>query len=148
MEMGKHLDFNYLGAAIAAASNTDDDSSIIDMAGYEGVIFICTITDSAQTGVGSLIVEQNTVNSATGMAALSGGSAVATSAANDDLNGKLLKVAVHKPRERYLRVNRTSATANIAFGELLYVKYGPRVMPVPDSATIADGEEVVSPAEA
>lgn len=148
MEMGKHLDFNYLGAAIAAASNTDDDSSIIDTANCEGVIFLCTITDSAATGVGSLIVEQNTANSASGMAALSGGSAVATCAVNDDLNGKLLVVSVHKPRERYLRVNRTSATANIAFGELLYVKYGTRVLPVSDSSTIADKEEVVSPAEA
>jgi len=142
MELGKHLDFNYLGAAIAAASNTDDDSAIIDTAGCEGVIFFCAITDSAATGVGSLIVEQNTANSATGMAVLSGASDVATCAVNDDLNGTLLKVAVHRPRERYLRVNRTSATANIAFGELLYVKYGLRVLPV------SGGSAVVSPAEA
>lgn len=148
MELGKHLDIAYAGAAIAAASNTDSNSSRIDMANYEGVIFVCTITDSVATGVATLKVEQNTADSDSGMAALSGASADLTCAVNDDLNGKVLIVTVHKPRERYVQAVRTSATANIAFGEVYAIKYGPRILPVPDNSTVGEKATTVSPAEA
>lgn len=139
----------YVNAAISAASNTDDDSDIVDTAGFDGCIFIVPITDSADTGVATLTVEQNTANSSSGMAALSGAVATATSAANDDLNGKLLAVDVYRPRERYLRSNLTSATANIAFGDTVAILYQGSKMPITQAtAEVADSTVVTSPAEA
>lgn len=148
MELAKELDVIYAGAAVAAASNTDSNSTRIDTADCEGVIFFTTITDSVQDGVATLKVEQNTADSDTGMAALSGASADLTSAANDDLNGKVLMVSVHRPRERYLQGVRVSATQNIAFGEIYAVKYGKRKQPVADNSTIGEKAATVSPAEA
>lgn len=141
--------FLMVNDAIAAASNTDDDSAIVDTAGFDGCLFVVPITDSAITGVATMTVEQNSANSGTGMAALAGAQAQATSAANDDLNTKLLIVDVYRPRERYLRTNLTSATANIAFGETIAILYSGVKFPISqDSAEVADSATVASPAEA
>lgn len=137
----------YLAGAVAAATGIDDDSTIIDMAGYEGVIFVTTIEDSVDTGVASLIVEQSAANSGAGMAALANAVATLTSGADDDLNGKLLAVDVYRPKERYLRIKRTSATANIAFGPVTAIRYGQRKSPTPDTAAIGDMVSATSPSE-
>lgn len=150
--MGALLDnisLNYIDDLEAASSSIDSDSAIVDTANYDGCLFICPITDSAATGVATMTVEQNSANSGTGMAALSGAQAQATSAVNDDLNGKLLVVDVYRPRERYLRVNRTSATANIAFGDVTAILYNGRKAPITqDSGEVADSAIAISPAEA
>lgn len=145
-QLSKSVKFLWLKGAVANASNTDDDSAIVDTQGWDGVCFVAPIIDSAQTGVATLTVEQNTANSATGMAALAGAVATATSAANDDLNGKCLIVDVYRPLERYLRVNRASATANIAYGDVLAILYHGRVGPAAQ-ADAAMAVAVSSPAE-
>ncbi len=127
-----------VGANIGAASNTDSNSDIIDMTGWDGVVFACAIEDSANTGVAHLKAEANTANSDTGMAAITSGDATATSAADDDLNGKLLVIDVYKPTKRYVQAVRTSGTANIAFGSLIAVLYRGRKFPVSEHSTIAD----------
>ncbi len=142
------IKWDYVAAAVSAGSSIDDDSGIVDTAGYDGCLFITTITDSAQTGVATMTIEQNTANSASGMAALAGAAATATSAANDDLNGKVLLVDVYRPRERYLRANRVSATANIAYGECHAILYSGAKMPITQAtADVADSVVVTSPAE-
>lgn len=147
MELAKNIKIIRVGAAVAAASNIDDNSSRIDMANWEGVVFFGAINDSVATGVAALTAEQNTSDSDTGMAALAGAVADLTCAVNDDLNGKVLEVAVHQPRERYVQAVRSSTTANIAFGELYALLYGPRKLPITDDATIGESAKVVSPAE-
>lgn len=143
----KNVALEYVNDAITAAANTDDDSAAVDTQGYEGVMFICPITDSVQGGVATMTVEQETTSDGT-FAALSGAVATATSASNDDLNGKLLVVDVYKPRERYLRANLTSATQNIAYGATIAIKYGAHKMPITQAtAEVADSEIVTSPAE-
>ena len=144
-----NIKLDYVAAAVGAGSSIDNDSAIVDTAGFDGVIFYTTITDSVDTGVATLTVEQNTANSGSGMAALAGAVATATSGANDDLNGKLLAVDVYRPRERYVRANRTSATANIAYGECIAILYKGNKMPISQAAAdVADSAVVVSPAEA
>lgn len=150
MNLLKNSKWHYIGDAVSAAANTDNDSSIIDMSGFEGCVFVTAITDCVSGGVATMTVEQNTANSTSGMAALAAaGVATATSGANDDLNGKLLIVDVYRPRERYLRVNRVSATQNIAFGPVYAVQYGPNKAPVTQAtAEVADSDTAVSTAEA
>lgn len=146
-QLSKDVEIKWLKGAVAAAANTDDDSAIVDTQGFDGVLFVCPITDSAQTGVASLIVQQNTANSGTGMATLAGMTAAVTSAANDDVNGKLLIADVYRPMERYLRVKRTSATANIAFGDVIAILYHGRLGPTAQAAAAAI-VAAASPAEA
>ncbi len=134
------LEFRYVGAAVAAGSSIDNNSSRIDMAGYESVTFVTTITDSVDTGVATLLIEQNTVDSDSGMAAVTSpatASATVTSGANDDLNGTLLVVEYRKPASRYVQAVRTSSTANIAYGEVLAILQ-PLRKPAAQGATVSD----------
>lgn len=137
-----------LGASVAAGAAIDDDSAIIDMAGYEGVILLTTIDDSTATGIASLIVEQNSENNAAGMAALADAIATLTSAADDDLNGRILAVDIYQPQERFLRVNRTSSGANIAFGSVIALRYGARKAPIEVDDSVGHLVLVSSPDEA
>ncbi|WP_300009701.1 hypothetical protein [uncultured Roseobacter sp.] len=138
----------HLAGTVAAADNTDADSAIIDMAGYEGVILFTTVEDSVSGGIATATVEQNADNSGAGMAALAGAVATLTSAANDDLNGKFLAIDVYRPRERYLRLNRASSGANIAFGPVMALRYGQRKLPAPDVDDMGALVSVTSPAGA
>lgn len=148
MNLLKNVKIQEVLAPVAAGSSIDSNSDILDMANWEGVLFIVPITDSADTGVATLTIEQNSVNSGTGMAALSGSVATATSAANDDLNNTLLIVDVYRPRERYVQGVVTSATANIAYGNMVAIQYNGRKGPVTQPATVQASTQVVSPAEA
>lgn len=138
----------YVADAIAAANNTDSDSAAVDTQGYEGVLFVTPITDSVDGGVATATAMQCDTSNGT-FAALSGAAATVTSADDDDLNGKLLVVDVYKPRERYLKLNLTSATQNIAFGATVAIAYGARRLPITqDTDEVAASTLAVSPAEA
>jgi hypothetical protein len=143
-QLNENVEVAYVGAAITNSSSTDSNSTRLDMQGWDGVLFVTTITDSAATGVATLKVEQNTADSDTGMTLITGASAAVTCAVNDDINGKILIVDVRAPRQRYVQAVRTSATANIAFGEVHAIRYGPRLAPAALSSTAAAAAEVVS----
>lgn len=134
-------------APISLASNTDSNSDRLDMSGWEGVVFITPITDSVDTGVATLTIEQNTLDSDSGMAALSGAVATATDSGGDALNNTLLIVDVYKPVERYVQGVVTSATANIAFGTTTAIRYRSRKGPITDHASVQAIARAVSPAE-
>jgi len=135
-------------APISASSSIDTNTDILDMAGYDGVCFIVPMTDSVATGVATLTVEQNTANSDTGMAALSGASASATCTTSDDLNNLLLVVDVYKPVERYVQGVLTSATANIAYGNTVAIRYKGSKCPITADASVSASTSVYGPAQA
>ncbi len=147
MNLSEHIDTIVAAAPVAAALDTDQNSSRIDMAEYEGVMFIVPITDSVATGVASLTIEQNSEDSDTGMVALDGAVAAATCVVDDDLNGKSLIVDIYRPQKRYMQAVLTSATANIGFGNVIAIRYQGRRMPVPVGATIASRITLASPDE-
>jgi hypothetical protein len=119
----KNLDIAYGGAAVAAANNTDDNSTIFDMQGYKHVVALTTITDSTDTGTCTLSIQTNSANSDTGMTEATGATLTATSAANDDLNGLYLCVELKNVLERYVQATRVTATANGAFGEVYVIRH-------------------------
>ena len=126
----KAIGIDYAGIAVAAASSTDSNSSRFDLQNYDGVIFFTTITDSVATGVATLTIQTNSIDSDTGMTA-SAAVDTATCAVNDDINGDLLMVELVKPLERYVQGVRVSATANIAFGEIHCLRYkGKKKLPI------------------
>ena len=59
----------------------------------------------------------------------------------------MVKMPTHKPRERYVQAVRTSATANIAFGEVHAILYGQGQLPAAAASTTAASADTVSPAE-
>jgi hypothetical protein len=139
------LALQFLGASIAAAAATDADSIIIDMAGYEGVFVMAHVTDSLATGVATLTAQQSATNVGGDMADIAGATASLTSAVDDDLNGQMIAIDVHCPRERYVRFNRSSSVANVAFGDLVVVRYGARKLPIERPSTFGVEVAVSSP---
>lgn len=134
--LSDNVELRYVGAAVANASNTDSNSSRIDMANYESAMFFTALTDSAATGVATLKIESSDDDADTNMAAITSATVSATCAINDDVNGTVLMVEVRNPAQRYIQGVRVSATANIAFGEV-YVLLKPRRLPVTQHSTIS-----------
>ncbi|MFC3071494.1 hypothetical protein [Shinella pollutisoli] len=130
-----NLEFRVVGAPVANASSTDNNSTRIDMADYESVAFLTVITDSTATGVAGLKIEENDADSDSGMAEIAGSSLTATCVENDDINQLALITEVFKPAKRFVQAVRTSATANIAFGSVIAV-LKPRRRPAVQGATI------------
>lgn len=131
-----NLEFRVVAGAVAAGSAIDNNSAIIDMADYEAVGFITNIADSVATGVATLKIEHSDTNADGGMAAVTGAEASATCAVNDDINGSALLVELFHPARRYVQAVRTSATANIAYGDVIAV-LKPKRLPADKGATIA-----------
>ena len=148
MNLTKNCKIIVAGSPVVAADDTDANSSRIDTFGFRGVTFIATITDSVATGEATVTVEQNSIDSDTGMAALAGATATATCAVNDDLNGQSLIIEVECPTERYVQLVRTSATAAIAFGDVIAILDDPTNRPVTEDSTVLDSALVAAPAEA
>lgn len=98
----------------AAANTTAVTSSIVDTAGYQGVVFLTSLSTANATN--TIKVQQNTANQTTGMADLEGTSVTSGSSDED------LIVEVAQPQERYLQVvvTRGVSTTCESIWALLY----------------------------
>jgi hypothetical protein len=121
-------------------------SSILDMQGWEGVMFLVPLTSSLATGTATLKAFVNTANSTSGMAELTG-NAVATCVADDDIKDKALLLDVFKPTKRYIEAKLITAVANIAVSHILAIQYGPRTRPTVQPTSVAASALLLSPAE-
>jgi len=131
----------------AQADGTGTQSSdILDMSGFEGVVFIAKFDDVDNTSVLTLQAQQNTVNSATGMATLSGNATYTAAAA--DADDDMLVLEVFKPQERYLRAQVVIATANATNAGVIAIQYNTYKAPITQGSTVLDSELLVSPDEA
>jgi hypothetical protein len=129
-----------------AAGQAATASTILDMANWEGVIFIAKLGDVADTSVVTLNAQQNTINSSSGMASLAGSATFTAGATSADDN--LLVLDVFRPRERYVRALFTSATANAVKNGIIAIRYGPRKQPVTQGATVLASATLIEAAEA
>lgn len=122
-----------------AAGTSDVTSSIVDTAGYEGVVFITSVSTANATN--TIKVQQNTANQTTGMADLAGTS-VSSGTTDEDL-----VVEIHKPQERYLQVvvARGASTTCESIWAILYG--GTTSASTTGVAGTAAAELHVSPAE-
>lgn len=119
---------------------------ILDMAGFEGVLFIAKLGDVTATSVVTLQAQQNTANSTSGMATLAG--SVTYTAAASDADDDLLVLDVYRPRERYVRPLLTSATADAVKNGIIAIQYGAAKAPITQPATVLDSDTLIEPAEA
>lgn len=116
-----------------ADGQTDPDTATVDMAGYDGCVFICHVGTITGSGTVSMQVKGSATD-AVG-AAISGAVAQADAAADSD---KVLIVDLWKPAFRYLAATITRATDNSIIGAVTAIRYAPRVMPTThDSASLA-----------
>lgn len=130
----------------AVAAGTDDTtaSDAIDMSGYDGVVFIALFGTLTASQVTSMKAQQDTASAMSTAADLEG-SSVGPLADDDD--NQCLVLDVYRPRERYVRVVITRATANAVIDGVIAIQYRSRKGPVTQDASVAFAEQLVSPAE-
>ena len=132
--LSNKVKIEYAGALIASSDNTDSDSTVYDMSGFDGVLFFTVITTGNATGVATLTVDESATDT-TGGTLIAGATATATNGTT--YAGKLLIVDVVKPQERYVYANRASATDVITFGPVFCLRYKGKMGPLSDPDTIA-----------
>lgn len=133
-------------AAAAAAAQTAVEGAILDMAGYDGVLFVALTGDVTDTSALTLKAQQSTANSSSGMADLVGTAAFTAGAS--DADNKALALDVHKPRERYVRAVLTRGTANAAVSGIIAIQYDARSKPTTHDASVIAQALIKDPNEA
>jgi hypothetical protein len=127
-----------------AAGTTDQNSSVVDTAGYEAVRFVALFGALTASQVTSVKVQQGALSDGSDMADLEGTS---TGPLADADSNKALIVEVVRPRERYVRLVVDRGTANAVIDGVIAELYQPRVMPITQDTTVSAAEKHASPAE-
>lgn len=127
-----------------AAGTTDQNGTVIDTMGYEGVLFVAAFGTLTATQVTSLKAQQGVQSDGSDMADLAGTSVGPLDDADGD---KVLVLDVHKPDERYVRCVVDRGTANAVIDGVVALLYGPRTAATAQGATVAAAEAHTSPAE-
>lgn len=134
MELSKEIQV-ILVAAASGAGTAAVQSTVVDTANFEGVMFVGSI---ATANVGNFVSAQMGVVSGTVTTDLLGTKNVLT------VNGDSFMVDISQPRQRFVRVTVTR-TVSTAAGEIYAILYGPRIRPTTQGATIRL-ESFVAPA--
>ena len=126
-----------------AAGTTDENSSAVDMQGWEGVLFVALFGTLTATQATAIKAQQAT--SLTGTFSDLAGTKVGPLADGD--SNKALALDVKNPRERYVRCVVDRSTADAVIDGVVAIQYGPRKMPTADDSTVAAAKSHTSPAE-
>lgn len=118
---------------VAAGTTTQTSGAAIDMAGYEGCIFIASLGAVTDTSVLLLTALEVATNAVSGGTAVTGGAAGATGSTSSNT---MLIVDVVRPSKRYLYVTLARGTANAVINCIIAIRYRARKKPVTLDATV------------
>lgn len=126
MNLFKHTKLTKV-KAYQSSAGTDIESDVIDMQGFDGVVFFTAI-HTANAG-NYIKIQQGEVSNLSDAADLEGTKVVATG------DGEIVFVDVYKPGERYLRAYIERGGANTACGEIYALQYSAAKKPVDNDTT-------------
>jgi len=120
----------------AAAAQTAIDSSILDMQGYEGVMFVALTGDVDATCALTLTAKGNSANHLTVPAPVTQKATTLFTADATSADSKALVVDVYKPALRYVFANLTRTTANAIIGGIIAIQYKAGNKPTTNDASV------------
>jgi hypothetical protein len=132
-------------AASAVAAQTDVESTFVDMAGFDGVLFIALTGDVTATSALALKASQNTADSSSGAAEVVG--AASFTAGASDADSKAIVLDVRRPRERYVRAILERGTANAVVDGIIAIQYNAKDLPTSQAASVIASALINDPAE-
>lgn len=128
-----------------AAGQTNQTSSAIDTAGYDGVEIVSAFGAITGGAVTSVKVQQSSDDASADAYADLASSSVTVADTDDN---KIVVHDIYRPRERYLKVVISRATQNAVIDGVFARRYAPRVNPsTNDSTTVVSRKLLASPAE-
>jgi hypothetical protein len=135
MNLSKDIKVTVVEAA-AAAAQTELVTDVLDMSGYEGVMFIALTGDVTATSVLTLTVKGNSANSVSSPTPVTQKATGAFTAAASDADSKVLMVDVYKPTLRYMFASLTRTTADAVVGGIIAIQYGANNKPTSQHASV------------
>lgn len=122
--------------ATASAATTELVTDVLDMAGYEGVMFIAVTGDVTAASVLTLTVKANSANSVSSPAPVTQKATDAFTAGASDADSKAIVVDVYRPTLRYVFGSLTRTAQNAVVGTILAIQYGAHNKPTSQDATV------------
>ena len=121
--------------ASAAATTAVTSAVALDMAGYDGIMYICSLGTVTSGSVLTLTTYGATTSTASGGVAITGGATSPVTDAGASSN-KLLIVDVLRPSTRYVYATLTRTTQNAVVNGIIAVRYKTRSVPVTADASV------------
>lgn len=127
----------------AAAAQTDLDSDVVDMAGFDAARFTLLLGDVTATSALELQIFGNTANSTSSPTPVElTADDVAFTAGASDADNKLMIADVIRPAYRYLFARVKRGTANAVVDGVIVDQYRARDLPVTQGSTVLDSATV------
>ena len=123
--------------AAAAAGTTTLTSDILDMSGYDGVMFIAHLGDVTLDSVVTLQGLTNNTNDTVTPTTVTAAVATVTATA-DSADNKLLIIDMVRPAERYVYCTLARAAANAVLNGITAIRYRARNHPTTQGASVVD----------
>jgi hypothetical protein len=120
----------------AVAGTTAIDSSVLDMQGFDGVMYIALTGDATSGTVLTLTAKENTANSTSSPTPTSGPSATYTATGASDADSMALIVDEYRPTKRYSYANLTRTTQNCVIGGIIAIQYQAHSKPTSQAASV------------
>ena len=144
MTLSKNMKTTRVMNAVAAGVS-DQNSSSVNMANFESVLFVAalgTLTAGQVTNMKAQQSDDDGVGDA--WSDLLG---TLTAAMDDGDSDKLIQLDIVKPRKQYVRAVLVRATQNAVIDGIVAYQYGPLKLPTTHDSSVQDTETHISPAE-
>lgn len=135
MNLSKDIKVTVVEAA-ATAATTELVSDVLDMSGFDGVMFIALTGDVTASSVLTLTVKANSANSVSSPTPVTQKATAAVTAGATDSDSKVLMVDVYKPTLRYVFASLTRADQNAVIGGVIAIQYGAKSKPTTQAASV------------
>lgn len=122
--------------AAAAAAQTELVTDVLDMSGFEGVMFIAITGDVSDTSVLTLTVKGNSANSVSSPSPVTQKATDAFTAGAATADSKVIVVDIYRPILRYIFGSLTRATANAVVGGIIAIQYDARNKPTTQDTSV------------
>lgn len=128
-----------------AAGTAAKTTSVIDMQGFGGVMFVAVLGAVTAGSQVTLQAQEDIVNPMANAKNLSG--AVANSTAGVADSNRALLVDIYMPKERYLQAVVTPSTQSAEIASVIAIQYQPGAKPTKIDASVIASVLAVSPDE-
>ncbi|AMV20415.1 hypothetical protein [Planctomyces sp. SH-PL14] len=126
----------------AAAAQTAVNATGVDMAGWDGVLFIALLGTLTTTHATSLKAQQSSDNAAADDYSDIAGSSTGNMADGD--SNKIILLDVFRPTKQYVRPVLVRGTANAVLDGILAIQYAGRDIPITQGSTVSVQDAVIS----
>jgi len=123
-------------AASAVAAQTEVLTSVLDMSGFDGVMFIALLGDVTATSVLTLTAKGNSASSTSSPTPVTQVATSAFTAGASDADDKALVVDVYDPALRYVFASLTRTVANAVVNGIVAIQYKAEYRPTTQAATV------------